>query len=205
MSTVAEPDIIEAAVDWKETLVRLLPAQGCWSEEEYLVLTDSSNQLVEYTDGFIEVLPMPTERHQLILKFMFLLFMNRVEPNGGQVHFCGLRVRIRRGKYREPDLLLLLKADDPRRQNRYWLGADLALEVVSEDRPERDLVDKRLDYAEGRIPEYWIVNPLTETNTVYRLEEDTYVEAGVYGRGQSATSVLLSGFAVDVNAVFDVK
>jgi Uma2 family endonuclease len=204
MSTVADPEIIETD-DWKETLTRLLPAQGCWSEEEYLVLTDSSNHLVEFSDGCLEVLPMPTERHQLILQFMFLAFLTFVKPRGGQVHFFGLRVRIRRGKYREPDLLLLLKADDPRRQNRYWLGAGLALEVVSEDKPERDLVDKRFDYAEGHIPEYWIVNPLTETITVHRLEGDAYVEAGVYGRGRSATSVLLPNFAVDVNAVFDVK
>ena len=80
--------------------------------------------------------------------------------------FAPLRLRIRPGKYREPDLLLLLAASDPRGQNRFWEGADLALEVVSEDKPERDLVGKRADYAEGKVPEYWIVNPLTETITV---------------------------------------
>jgi hypothetical protein len=31
--------------------------------------------------------------------------------------------------------------------------------VVSADKPERDLVEKRGDYAEAGIPEYWIVNP----------------------------------------------
>src|SRR5438105_352863 len=94
---------------------------------------------------------------------------------------------------------------DPRRQNRFWLGADLALEVVSEDKPERGLVDKRFDYAEAQVPEYWIVNPLLETITVYRLQGDAYVEAGVYRRGESAMSVLLPGFVVSVNDVFDVK
>jgi len=33
------------------------------------------------------------------------------------------------------------------------------VEVVSKDKPERDLIDKRGDYAEARVPEYWIVNP----------------------------------------------
>ena len=91
----------------------------------------------------------------------------------------------------------------PRRQDRFWLGADLALEVVSEDKPERDLVDKRNDYAEARVPEYWIVNPQTETITVLRLQGDVYEEAGTYRRGQSATSVLLPGFSVAVAEVFD--
>ncbi|HMC90439.1 MAG TPA: Uma2 family endonuclease, partial [Gemmataceae bacterium] len=77
------------------------------------------------------------------------------------------------------------------------------LEVVSEDKPERDLLDKRGDYAEARVPEYWIVNPQTETITVLRLRGNAYEEAGTYRRGQSATSVLLAEFSVDVSAVFD--
>jgi hypothetical protein len=32
-------------------------------------------------------------------------------------------------------------ANDPRRQNQYWLGADLVVEIVSPDDPERDTVD----------------------------------------------------------------
>ena len=116
-----------------------------------------------------------------------------------------MRLQIRPGKFREPDLLLLLSAADPRRQNRFWLGADIALEVVSEEKPERDLVDKRGDYAEGRVPEYWIVNPQTETITVLRLRGDAYEEAGTYRRGESAASTLLAGFSVAVAAVFDAK
>jgi Uma2 family endonuclease len=114
-----------------------------------------------------------------------------------------LRLRIRAGKFREPDLLLLLSAADPRRQNRLWLGADLALEVVSEEKPERDLVDKRGDYAEGRVPEYWIVNPQAETITVLHLRGDVYEEAGIFRPGESTSSVLLAGFSVAVTAVFE--
>ena len=177
--------------------------RGRWSEEEYLVLTDHRSRLVEFTDGFLELLPMPTDKHQSVLQFLFLAFFNFVQPRGGKVHFAPLRLRIRPGKFREPDLLLLLSAADPRRQNRFWLGADLALEVVSEEKPERDLVEKRGDYAEGRVPEYWIVNPQTETITVLYLRGDIYEEAGIYRRGESASSVLLAGFSVAVAAVFD--
>ena len=101
--------------------------------------------------------------------------------------------------------LVLLSATDPRRQNRFWTGADLALEVVSEDKPERDLVEKRGDYAEGRVPEYWIVNPQTETITILRLRGDIYEEAGTWRRGETAASVLLAGFSVAVIAIFDAN
>jgi Uma2 family endonuclease len=191
------------AQDWKDTLEEILPQQGEWSEQEYLVLTDHRSRLIEYTDGFLEVLPMPTDKHQAILGFLYLAFLRFIEPRGGIVRFSPLRLRVRPGKFREPDLLLLLSAKDLRRENRFWLGADVALEVVSEDKPERALVEKRGDYAEGRVPEYWIVNPQTETITVLQLRGDAYEEAGVYRRGESAASVLLTGFTVAVAAVFD--
>ena len=86
-------------------LEEILPPQGRWSEEEYLVLTDHRNRLVEFTDGFLEILPMPTDKHQSVLKFLFLAFFGFAESRGGKVHFAPLRLQIRPGKFREPDLL----------------------------------------------------------------------------------------------------
>src|SRR5262245_6166124 len=160
--------------EFKHLLIDLLPDQGSWSEEEYLWLTDHTTRLVEYTDGFLEPLPMPTDKHQTILQFLFLAFRAVVCPMGGKVHFAALRLQIRPGKYREPDLLLLKSATDERRSNRFWTGADLTLEVVSKEKPERDLIDKRGDYAEGKVPEYWIVNPVSETITVLILKGKKY-------------------------------
>jgi Uma2 family endonuclease len=67
------------------------------------------------------------------------------------------------------------------------------------------LVEKRGDYAEGRVPEYWIVNPQDETITVLSLSGDSYSEAGTIRRGETALSVLLPGFSVAVAAVFDAR
>ena len=61
---------------------------------------------------------------------------------------------MRAGKYRAPDLLLLLDANDPRRQDEFWLGADLVIEIVSVDKPKRDTEEKPRDYAEAHIPKY---------------------------------------------------
>ncbi len=166
-------------------------------------MTEHTNRLVEFTDGVLEELPMPTDRHQAILEFLFLAFFHFTQPRGGKVRFAPLRLRIRPGKFREPDRLPLLAAGDPRRQNRFWTGADLALEVVNPEKPERDLGQKRADYAEAGVPEYWIVNPQTETITVLRLDGNAYVEAGQYRRGAAAASVLLAGLVVDVAAVLD--
>ncbi len=195
---------VQPLSEYAQTVLDLMPGQGQLSDEDYLRLTDSTSRLIEFTDGNLETLPWPTDVHQSIVGSLFVLLKAFVVPLGGKAHFSPIRLRIRPGKYREPDVILVKNAKDRRRGNRFWIGADLALEVVSPDKPLRDLVDKRIDYAEANIPEYWIVNPQTETITVLRLEGTSYVEHGVFVRGQQATSVILAGFAVDVGDVFEV-
>lgn len=184
-----------------------MPSHGSWSDEHYLWLTDRTRRLIEFTDGRVEVLPMPTERHQIILLFLYRLLYAHVHesPRDGVVVTSGLRMRLREGKFREPDLLLLRDRSDSRRRDRFWLGADLVVEIVSPDDPARDLVVKRADYAEAAIPEYWIVDPRAETVTVLGLTANAYCEHGVFARGDVATSPLLDGVAVDVTALFDAE
>ena len=184
-------------------LCDVLPPQGAWSDDAYLWLTDLSNRLIEFTDGHVEELPVPTFTHQAVLAFLYDLFRAYLKTRGGVVMFAALRMRIRPGKFREPDLLLLRDRTDARCQDRYWLGADLVAEVVSPDNPDRDLVEKRTDYAEAGIPEYWIADPRDETIRVLTLQGGAYVEHGVYARGSTATSPLLEGFGAEVSALFD--
>ena len=186
-----------------EPLIELDALQGTWTKSQYLKMTEHTNKLVEFTDGAIERLPMPTDHHQSIIAFLYELLRAYLQPRGGKVHFAALQLQVGEDKFREPDLLLLLDAKDPRRQNSYWLGADMVVEVVSPDNPERDLVIKRADYAEAGIPEYWIVHPEAETVTVLAWSEGQYREHGVFKRGEVARSVLLEGFSVNVDVVLD--
>ena len=181
----------------------VLPQQGRWAEDAYLWLTEQTNRLIELTDGNIEVLPVPTDEHQSLVAFLYEAFTAFLRERGGKALFAPLRLRVREGKFREPDLLLVLDARDPRRRSRFWLGADVVVEVVSPDQSERDLVEKRADYAEAGIPEYWIVDPRVDAVTVFELESGVYVEHGVFFLGMQAESALLEGFSVDVGAVFD--
>lgn len=185
--------------------IDLAPLQGLWTPEQYLTLTDHTPCLVEFTDGAIEVLPMPTDKHQSIIALLFLALRAYMLPTGGKVLFAALRLQVRSGAFREPDLLLVRDAHDPRRQNRFWLGADLVVEVVSEDDPERDTVDKVIDYAQAGVPEYWIVNPIDSSITVLSLSGAAYSVHGVFRRGEQACSALLSDFCVDVATVLDAE
>ena len=179
--------------------------QGTWSAEQYLRLSDRTNRLFEFTDGQLELLPMPTDKHQVVVALLYRVLFPYMERIGGVVLFAALRLHVRESKFREPDLMALLDANDPRRDNRYWRGADLVIEVVNEDDPERDTIVKRAEYSEGHIPEYWIVNPLDDTFTVLKWAGGSYAEHGVFRRGEAATSPLLPDFTVQVSDIFDTR
>jgi Uma2 family endonuclease len=182
----------------------LFPAQGSWSEAEYLALQKKSNLLVELSDGYIEVLPMPSPFHQRVVKWLFRLLEVFVSGLGsGEVFFAPLPVLLRPGKFRDPDIVYLRpgRIADPHHQPH---GADLAIEVVSDDAEDRqrDLETKREEYAEAGIAEYWIVDPQEHKILVLTLDGTTYRVHGEFGRGTTATSLLLPGFTVSVDDVF---
>ena len=145
---------------------------------------------------------MPSDQHQAIVGFLYVLLRNLADRVGGTVRIAPLRLCLWPDKIREPDLLFVASAADARRQHAYWTGADLVIEVVSPDDPARDLVTKRSEYAQAGIPEYWIVDPEMQHITVLALAGAEYFVHGEFGAGEQATSALLPGFVVDVAAVF---
>jgi Uma2 family endonuclease len=185
-------------------LANLFPYQGAWSEEEYLAL--DTNHLIEFSQGYLEVLPMPTIPHQDITIFLFeVLKAFVVRHLLGKVYIAPVRVRIGRREYREPDVIFISNERWEKVEGNYPDGGDLVMEVVSgspADR-DRDLVRKRRDYALAGIPEYWIIDPQEEVIFVLRLEGKEYVEHGHFGAGDVATSALLPGFSVAVSDVWD--
>jgi Uma2 family endonuclease len=185
-------------------IAQLFPAQGTWSEEEYLAL--NGNRLVEFSHGWVEVLTMPTTFHQLIVAFLYDQLKPFVASRGmGTVLFAPLRVRLWPGKFREPDLVFMADSHRDRIGNEYWDGADLVMEVVGDDERRRDLETKRFEYARAGIPEYWVVDPRLEQITVLKLDGQRYVEHGRFQRGQRITSALLVGIAIEVDAVLSAK
>lgn len=185
----------------------LFPQQGDWSEASYLDLTDETHRRIEYTEGRLEFLPMPTEIHEALVQFLFFALYGFVDRRKiGKVYSNGIRVRVGPRKIRFPDVLFLHRDHFALRHNRVWDGADLVMEVVS-DQPsdrQRDFEQKLADYAAAGIPEYWVVDADEQRVVVYRLAGNEYALHGGFVRGQQATSQLLAGFSVDVAELFAV-
>ena len=209
MSTVPEKFEPPAGLSRGEPvweIARLYPEQGSWTEREYLDL--NTNHLVEFSDGYIEFLPMPKLSHQLIALYLYRLLQSFVTGRGlGTVIAAAYKVRLWETKYREPDVIFVRSERASRMNEDFTDGADLVMEVVSGSASDRhrDLVEKRAEYARARIPEYWIVDPAEGRITVLTLDGTEYAEHGVFVRGERATSRLLPGFEVDVAAAFDAQ
>lgn len=187
-------------------LAYFYPPQGHWTEKEYLAL-EHNRFLVEYDQGYLEFVSMPTREHQRIVLFLYRLIWSFLETRNleGEVLTAPLPVKLWEGKYREPDVIYLSETGSRQTEN-YPTGADLVIEVVSggvSDR-YRDMVQKREEYAQAGIGEYWIVDPAQERITILHLPEGqaAYAVHGEFGPGEQAASVLLDGLAAPVTAVF---
>ena len=185
------------------------PADGTpLTDAEYERLTTEFS--AELVDGRLDYLPMPRSVHSAIVRHLIWALEQVLRPHfpGAALDTQHVRLRVRPSQAREPDVMVLLAGTaDPRHGPEEWAGADLAFEVVSPDDPDRDYAEKRADYAEAGVREYWIVDcrertaadPRGRTIRVLTLEGGEYREA-VFEEGELARSALLDGFAVDVTA-----
>ena len=180
----------------------LFPMQGDWSESDYLMLP--SNERLELSDKKVETLPMPSSLHQDLIAYLFALLKAFLKVNDptARIFFASYPVRLRTGKFREPDILLILSHHLQRVGTQYCEKPDLVIEVVSPGNRDLDLETKRQEYAQAGIPEYWIIDPQTIQVTVLRLKSKTYTEQGVFDRNSTAQSYLLKGFSVNLEAMW---
>lgn len=114
-------------------VAHLFPAQGQWTESEFFEL--HSNRMVELADGTLEILPLPTWLHQLMVDFLADLLKRQV-ANGtdGHVMQAPLPVRLFPNTIREPDVMYFAPGSEPSDPRGYPEKVDLAMEVVSEAR-----------------------------------------------------------------------
>ncbi|QEG00943.1 hypothetical protein Mal15_50190 [Stieleria maiorica] len=191
----------DAAPAWE--LARLFPLQGQWRDADFFRLP--TDRLVELSAGHLEVLPMPTWMHQMIVDFLagLLRSASAAVGDGARVLQAPLPVRLFEGTIREPDLLYLTPRCFPPSPTDYPSRLDIAVEVVSEgvEARHRDYVAKRADYARGGVQEYWIIDPFDRIVTVLTLDGNAYEEFGVFRTGETARGIFLPPLAVRVDEV----
>lgn len=161
--------------------------------------------MAELVNGHLEVLPMPTWMHQLMVKFLMKALDEAIRGEG-TVLDAPLPIRLFSRTIREPDVMYFAPGSEPADPRGYPTHVDLAIEVVSEgaEARKRDYEDKRSDYAKSGISEYWIVDPDDRIITVLSLDGGQYSEHGKFECGQTASSKLLPRFSIEVTELMSI-
>lgn len=147
------------------------------SYEDYLEW-DDENTWTEWVDGEIILIMPPNSPHQELsgLLFFILQYLIAVRKSGKLLH-APFQMKTGPGlPGREPDLLFIATEHLERIRKKNLEGpADLVIEIISADSSRRDRVDKRQEYAQGGVREYWIIDQERRMAEFLALGED-----GVY-------------------------
>lgn len=205
MSSASDHQIPSNLGDPTWEVAKLFPQQGRWRESDYFAI--HTNRMVELVDGNLEILPMPTWLHQLMVVYLFDRLRDYLAAKqiGGVALVAPLPVRLFSGTIREPDVLYCSPKNVPTDPRSYPTKVDLVMEIVSEGDAarKRDYEDKRVDYAKAGIAEYWIIDAEMNSISVLALVDGVYHES-LFKPSQLAPSRLLPEFMIDVNAIFAI-
>jgi Uma2 family endonuclease len=93
---------------------------------------------------------------------------------------------------RKPDLMFIANSNLHRLHDTYLEGpADICIEVISPGSVDVDHGDKFSEYERGKVPEYWIIDPLRDESRFYRLKDKgIYLPQKTDENGNYWTSVL---------------
>ena len=138
-------------------------------------LRDYAATCHEWVDGtVIDVTPVSLD-HNNLLKYLLKLFdaYFAVHPSG-QTLIQPFVMRLAQS-FREPDVMLVLHTNPHELSATALYGAaDVCIEIVSAESVSRDYGDKLVDYEQAGVNEYWIIDPLRQITTFYRLQAHSH-------------------------------
>ncbi len=179
------------------------PRQGQWAYSTYAALT-SEGQHYEIVDGVLYMTPSPSWSHQEIVGRLFRYLSTYVETaNLGGVFIAPIDVELAPDNVFQPDVVVLLKTGREKLRGRHIVGPpDVIVEVVSPGSATMDRHHKYQAYAQAKVPEYWIVEPGTQTVEVFVLMGERYSSAGIFQGKAILPSSVLPNFEVQVDQFF---
>jgi Uma2 family endonuclease len=182
---------------------------------EYLLLPYDRKK-TEFVDGNIVEMAEASPLHVAIITFLQQLLIEHIKTHGLKLAcYAGTGIEIPRterdNNVRDPDLVVC--DQDQWRAMRHLTKAiflqdkppALAIEVASPGDTDRDTVDKRLEYALAKVPEYWIINPVNGYVLILTFDAVTeaYSEIGEYRGNELISSVLFPELKVTAGSLLD--
>ena len=173
--------------------------------EEFLRLTENSEERYEYIDGEIYLLASPRISHQKVLGELYIIFHAWFKGKQCRPMLAPFDITLWRNadsiNVVQPDLMVICDLEEKRNEKDYYMGTPaLMVEILSESTRRKDLVKKLDLYMSTGVREYWLVNPTNKEVTVYLFEQNDLSRNATYRNGETAVS--LSGVGGELEGVF---
>lgn len=171
-----------------------------YTTEDIYALPDG--QRAELIDGQMYLMAPPNTIHQKISWRLHQFIGNYIDAKKGNcdVYAAPFVVFLNEDdlNYLEPDLSVI--CDKNKLTDRGCVGApDWVIEIVSSSTQQNDYGIKLFKYHTAGVQEYWIVNPMKRTVTVYDFEKET--GTGMYGFEDAIPVCIYEDLTVHLDAL----
>jgi Uma2 family endonuclease len=177
------------------------------SIDDYFKIRETSEHLLEYIDGFVYMSPSPSTKHQRISSKLHIQLGNFLEGKHCEVFHAPFDIELKNEKMEEtkiviPDLSVICEKSGFT-ESRYIGVPNLIIEILIPSNQSHDLITKLNLYMNYGCKEYWIVNPMLHSITVYALNGESMYEQHDMKTGNGIiNSNFLVGFRINLEEIF---
>ncbi len=175
-----------------------LPQEIYHTIDDIYALPDG--QRAELIDGRMYMMAPPSRTHQKISSKLHQAIANYIDGKKGkcEVYAAPFAVFLMKDKahYLEPDISVI--CDPSKLDEKGCHGApDWVIEITSPSNPQMDYGIKLFQYRTAGVREYWIVNPLKKTVSVYDFENNALSNQYIFD--DDVPVCIYEGFSINLS------
>lgn len=187
------------------------------SYQQFLDMTEKSENRYELIDGVVYLLASPNFTHQRILGEMHIVFHEYLKSSKNcdafmapfDINLIRQNIKLLREETEDdinvvqPDLIVLCDyMKDINEKDKYKGTPTLVVEILSPSTRSKDRVKKLDLYMESGIAEYWIIDPKTKSVMVYFFKGGELDGDALYTAEENAESFHFPGLLVSLDKLF---
>jgi len=176
--------------------------------EQFLELTEASEQRFELIDGVIYNLASPSYTHQHAVHELHGTFYNWFKGKSCTPITSPFDITFNKSEDNicvvQPDIVVICDQNNRDNRDRYQGIPVLAVEVLSPSTRSKDLIQKLDLYKQCGVKEYWVVDPMNEQIFVYHLANNEIVNNKTYLKSaeHDVHSLYFDGLQVALRDIF---
>lgn len=178
------------------------------SVEEFLKLSDASENRYELIDGEVYQLASPSFEHQRIIGEIFNQMYQWSKGKKCKPITAPFDVKLLKDdtpNIVQPDIVMVCDPEKVNENGKYNGIPTLVVEVLSEATRNKDMLKKLNLYMAGGVGEYWIANPWNREVYIYSFASGEISNYWVFKEAETAVSEVLDNLRVPLSQVFAME